>query len=150
MVRKQFFESLTDLKIKWGFVSGAEAPSAKFLLEERIGLKSPSLIAMGDAPDKPNPSGFLTLINKISKFKLKEIDKPIGYLGDTVADVLTVQNAKKVYPKINFISFAVAPPHLHLKSKISVRNIYESKLRECGADYILNKTTDILDLIKKW
>ena len=150
LVKKQFFKSITDLRIKWGFVSGAEAPSAKFILEERIGLKSPSLIAMGDAPDKPNPTGFLTLISKLSKLKLEEIDKPIGYLGDTVADVLTVQNAKKIYPKINFISYAVAPPHLHCKSKISTRKIYENKLRDYGADYILDKTIDILDLINKW
>ena len=55
LVNKNFFDFLDLKKIKWGFVSGAELPSAKFILENRLRLNNPPLIAMNDAPDKPNP-----------------------------------------------------------------------------------------------
>ena len=46
-------------------MSGAESVSAKFVLEKRLGLQSPPLISMGDAPDKPNPKGFINLSKKL-------------------------------------------------------------------------------------
>jgi len=61
LVDKKFFDLLQSNGIIWGFVSGAESTSAKFVLEKRLGLKSPPLICMGDAPDKPNPKGFINL-----------------------------------------------------------------------------------------
>ena len=59
LVEKEFFTLLSINRISWGFVSGAESTSAKFVLEQRLKLESPPLIAMGDAPDKPDPQGFL-------------------------------------------------------------------------------------------
>ena len=53
LVEKEFFTLLSANRISWGFVSGAESASAKFVLEKRLRLESPPLIAMGDAPDKP-------------------------------------------------------------------------------------------------
>ncbi|MEC9453288.1 MAG: TIGR01548 family HAD-type hydrolase, partial [Cyanobacteriota bacterium] len=61
LVNQKFFEELSSLGFAWGFVSGAEPPSARFVLEQRLGLKHPALIAMGEAPDKPDPTGLLQL-----------------------------------------------------------------------------------------
>ena len=64
-------------------------------------------------------------------------------MGDTIADVKTVINARKKFPNQKFISIGVAPPHLHLKSRLKERNSYESSLRNAGADLILNSVTDL-------
>ena len=61
LVEPRFFDQLSHAGVAWGFVSGAEPPSARFVLEQRLGLHQPPLIAMGDAPDKPDPTGFLRL-----------------------------------------------------------------------------------------
>ena len=101
---------------------------------------------MGDAPDKPNPQGFLHLASKLCRDNLGHNNIPVAYVGDTIADINTVNNAKKRIPNQNFISIGIAPPHLHLKSRINDRNSYELKLREAGADLILNKVNDLKNI----
>ena len=44
LVKQTLFKELTQRRIGWGFVSGAELPSAKFVLEQRLGLASAPLI----------------------------------------------------------------------------------------------------------
>ncbi|WP_320676179.1 TIGR01548 family HAD-type hydrolase [Prochlorococcus sp. MIT 1300] len=144
LVEKDFFEALSLKQITWGFVSGAEPESARFVLEDRIGLKNPPLIAMGDAPDKPNPQGFLQLANSLGKGQLGANFPPIGYLGDTVADVLTIKEARKKLPGQTFISLAIAPPHLQGVQHQNTRKEYENKLIKSGAERILCKTTDAI------
>ena len=124
----------------------AESASAKYVLEKRLNLKFPPLIAMGDAPDKPNPEGFIYLAKKLSKDKLGSSNLPIAYVGDTIADVQTVLNARKKIPSQKFISIGVAPPHLHLEDRKKERKIYESKLKEVGADLILNSVNDLINI----
>ena len=143
LVDKKFFDLLKRNGIIWGFVSGAESASAKFVLEKRLGLKSPPLISMGDAPDKPNPKGFINLSKKLLGNKLGPSNIPIAYVGDTIADVNTVINARKVIPSQKFISIGLAPPHLHLKSRLKERNSYEKNLRKAGADLILSSINDL-------
>tara|TARA_Y100001968_G_scaffold201510_1_gene185080 strand:- start:54863 stop:55648 length:786 start_codon:yes stop_codon:yes gene_type:complete len=150
LVNKKFFETLSKQKIIWGFVSGAELASAKFVLENRLSLKKPPLIAMGESPEKPDPSGLIKLASQLAGQTLGTNVPPIGYVGDTVADVLTIKNAEKKLPLQRFISFGVAPPHLHLKEKQSERMIYEKKLIQAGADYILSSTFDVLEKIITW
>ncbi len=137
LVKKELFDELTQHKIGWGFVSGAELPSAKFILEERLGLFSAPLIAMGDAPDKPNPTGFISLSSKLSEIPLGVSNIPIAYVGDTVADIKTVLNARLRIPDQKFISLAIAPPHLHFDFNKEKRLNYEDKLKEAGADLII-------------
>ncbi len=137
LVEKNLFDDLTQQRIGWGFVSGAELPSAKFVLEQRLGLVSAPLIAMGDAPDKPDPTGFISLSSKLSEIPLGISNLPIAYIGDTVADVKTVVNARLKIPHQQFISLAIAPPHLHVDSKKEKRQSYEKKLKEAGADLII-------------
>ena len=143
LVDKEFFDLLESNGIIWGFVSGAESASAKFVLEKRLGLKSPPLISMGDAPDKPDPKGFINLSKKLLGDKLGSPNIPIGYVGDTIADINTVINAKKEIPSQKFISIGIAPPHLHSKSRLNERNSYEKNLLDAGADLILNSIYDL-------
>jgi HAD superfamily phosphatase len=69
------------------------------------------------------------------------------YLGDTVADVLTVQRARAQCPAQcpaqRFLSFAVAPPHLHRQPE--ARATYEARLREAGADVVIPSTANLLE-----
>ena len=150
LVKKNLFDELTQQRICWGFVSGAELPSAKFVLEKRLGLVSAPLIAMGDAPDKPDPKGFISLSTKLSKIPLGSSNHPIAYIGDTVADVKTVINARNRIPQQEFISLAIAPPHLHGDSNYEKRLNYEVKLKEAGTDLIIksmdNFKNEIIDL----
>ena len=143
LVDKKFFDLLQRNGIIWGFVSGAEPASAKFVLEKRLGLKSPPLISMGDAPDKPNPKGLIDLSKKLLGDKLGPSNIPIAYVGDTIADINTVINARKEIPSQKFISIGLAPPHLHLKSRLKERNCYEENLRIAGADIILKSIYDL-------
>ena len=137
LVKKTLFDELTQRRIGWGFVSGAELPSAKFVLEQRLGLSTSPLIAMGEAPDKPDPTGFISLSSKLSKLPLGISNSPIAYIGDTVADVKTVINARIKIPDQKFISLAIAPPHLHVDSFLEKRLKYEAELRNAGADLII-------------
>ncbi len=150
LVDKDFFNKLSSLNIAWGFVSGTEHASAKFVLEKKLGLNKPPLIAMGDAPEKPDPRGFLSLIKKIFNTDLKNIKEPIGYVGDTVADVLTVINARSLQSNLNLISFAISPPHLHSVFNKDSKIIYEKILKEKGADIILEKTNDLIKYVQEW
>ncbi len=150
IVKKSFFQELTNQKVIWGFVSGAETSSVKYLLEERLGLQNPPFIAMEDAPEKPDPTGFLELTNKLIPRDLNHEVKPIAYIGDTVADVLTIKNAKKKQPKKNFISMGIAPPHLHALAKLEARTTYEKVLKGAGADVILKTTEEALIHIENW
>jgi HAD superfamily phosphatase len=143
LVDKKFFDLLESNGIIWGFVSGAESASAKFVLEKRLGLKSPPLISMGDAPDKPDPKGLIELSKKLIGGKLGTSKIPIGYVGDTIADINTVMNAKKEIPSQKFISIGIAPPHLHSKSRLNERNSYEKNLQDAGADLILNSINEL-------
>ena len=44
LVDASFFTTLSKRKLRWGFVSGAEPPSARFVLQQRLGLQDLSLI----------------------------------------------------------------------------------------------------------
>ncbi len=146
LVEKKFFDLLESNGIIWGFVSGAEYASAKFVLEKRIGLKSPPLVSMGDAPDKPDPKGFINLSKKLLGNEFGASNIPIAYVGDTIADINTVLNARKKIPSQKFISIGIAPPHLHLKSRLKERKAYERNLQKAGAEIILSSINDLINI----
>ena len=102
---------------------------------------------MGDAPDKPDPTGLIALSSKLSKKQLGIANHPIAYIGDTVADVKTVINARMRIPHQKFISLAIAPPHLHKASNQDKRPNYEFKLREAGTDVIIRSIDDLKEEI---
>jgi len=140
LVEAKFFAALTRANVAWGFVSGAEPPSCRYVLETRLGLGSPPLIAMGQAPDKPDPTGLLRLASQLSGAAMDGASPPIAYLGDTVADVLTVQRARQQCPDARFLSLVVAPPHLQVPEAQEQRTAYEARLIEAGADVVLPST----------
>jgi HAD superfamily phosphatase len=140
LVEPGYFDDLTAAGVAWGFVSGAEPPSARFVLERRLGLPDPPLVAMGDAPDKPDPTGLLRLARRLAGRPLGEACPPVAYLGDTVADVLTVLRARERHPDQRLVSLAVAPPHLHGQERSGERRRYEEQLRQAGADGVLEHT----------
>ena len=148
LVEPSFFEELSGAGVVWGFVSGAEPPSARFVLEQRLGLNNPPLIAMGDAPDKPDPTGFLRLAAELSG-GLGSSGRPVAYLGDTVADVLTVQRARQQQSAQTFLSLAVAPPHLQAPEAAEHRSRYEAQLLEAGADAVIPNTTAVLTALEQ-
>ena len=144
IVNKQFFSDLTNNGLIWGFISGAERLSANFILKHRLGLENPPLLAMGETPEKPDPTGLITLASQLAGTQLGKNVPRIGYLGDTVADVLTIKNAKAKIPDQKFISLAVVPPHLQKDDKKQKRLSYEDKLKSAGADFILKSTNNII------
>ena len=93
---------------------------------------------MGDAPDKPDPSGLIRLSDQLGASPTT----PVLYLGDTVADVQTVIQARRQRPEQPWLSLAVAPPHLHGQSH--ARQAYEQQLLQAGADHILGSTPELL------
>lgn len=146
LVEAQLFTDLSEAGLAWGFVSGAEPPSARFLLEQRLGLPDPPLVAMGDAPEKPNPTGLLRLAERLAATHGQSLGPqgpPVVYLGDTVADVETVQRARQERPDQRFLALAVAPPHLHGAEQESHRQAYEQRLLEAGADHLLASTSQL-------
>jgi HAD superfamily phosphatase len=149
LVQPSFFTQLSAAGVSWGFVSGAEPPSARYVLEQRLGLEQPPLIAMGDAPDKPDPTGLLRMADQLLRARgvagLGAGAPAVAYLGDTVADVLTVINARRSCPQQQFLALAVAPPHLH--GDAAARAAYEAKLHEAGADQVLANTAAVLDTL---
>jgi HAD superfamily phosphatase len=148
LVGAALFTDLNDAGIAWGFVSGSEPPSVRYVLQQRLGLVEPPVIAMGDAPDKPDPTGFLRLAKALVAERwglpLGADAPPVAYLGDTVADVQTVQRARQAVPGQTFVSLAVAPPHLHGPDQLESRRRYEQRLLEAGADRILPHTNAVL------
>lgn len=142
LVDASFFATLSERKLRWGFVSGAEPPSARFVLQQRLGLQDPPLIAMGDAPDKPDPTGLIRLAKALGA---DSEGAQVAYLGDTVADVHTVVQARKRWPEQQFVSLAVVPPHLQSEEQAPARRIYEQQLMEAGADLVLNSTAALLN-----
>lgn len=142
LVEPPFFAALRTADLAFGFVSGAEPPSCRYVLETRLGLADPPLIAMGDAPDKPDPTGLLRLATRLAGGGLGAGAPPVIYLGDTVADVITVQRARAECPEQRFLSLAVAPPHLH--GQPEARAAYEAKLVEAGTDAVIPSTAGLL------
>ena len=49
----------------------------------------------------------------------------------------------KKIPSQKFISIGIAPPHLHLKSRLKERSAYEENLQNAGAELILNSISDL-------
>ncbi|MBD2082346.1 TIGR01548 family HAD-type hydrolase [Leptolyngbya sp. FACHB-17] len=142
LLSSDYLNQLSEAGIQWGFFSGATQGSARYVLERRIGLESPVLIAMEDAPGKPDPTGlFLTLE------RLEDEGDPVLYVGDTVADMYTIVEARKVYPERSWIGVGVLPPHVQETGARSIA--YGETLRQAGAAIVLSNVKELTPEVVK-
>jgi HAD superfamily phosphatase len=132
----EYFQELTSAGIGWGFFSGATRASAGYVLQ-RLAIADPVLIAMEDAAGKPDPSGLLLAVKQLQVKHLKP--SLVVYVGDTVADMLTVVKARIYDPTYQYLAIGVIPPHV----SEDLRDRYASLLRDNGADLVLNNVLEL-------
>lgn len=141
LLQPSYLESLTSAGIPWGFFSGATRGSANYVLERRLGLHKPVLIAMEDAPGKPDPTGLLATIDQLKQRHGVDIEVPIIYVGDTVADMYTVEQAKALQPRRTWIGVGILPPHVQETSER--REGYKEILKEAGAVVVFSNVQQL-------
>lgn len=131
----EYFQGLDQAGILWGFFSGATRGSATYILEKRLGLNTPVLVAMEDAPGKPDPTGLLATVTQLGANLPEGEMPPVFYAGDTVADLYTVREAARVFPQRRWIGIGILPPHVQDTPQRQAD--YEELLREAGAATVL-------------
>jgi HAD superfamily phosphatase len=131
LMEPSYLESLSAGGLPWGFFSGATRGSAQYVLERRLGLQSPTLIAMEDAPAKPDPGGLLATVEQLEQQHRVDIEMPVIYAGDTVADMYTVENARTLNPGRTWIGVGILPPHVQVTPER--QQAYEQTLKAAGA-----------------
>lgn len=134
LVDVAYFQALSAAAIAWGFVSGAPRNSAEYVLKHRLQLHQPLLIAMEDAPGKPNPAGLIRAYCQATA----DSSTPAFYVGDTVADMQTVVNAR-CHLTNSWYGLGVIPPHVEPQE----RQRYGTRLREAGATAVFEATRSI-------
>ena len=139
LLQPSYLEQLTASGIDWGFFSGATRASATYVLHKRLGLQSPVLIAMEDAPGKPDPTGLFATMGLLET----EINNTsaIIYVGDTVADMYTVRKAREMHPEWNCIGVGILPPHVQETAAHS--HAYGETLLAAGAAIVLSNVEQL-------
>ena len=132
LMSADYLAQLTAAGIAWGFFSGATTGSAEYVLHKRLGLESPVLVAMEDAPGKPDPTGLFQAIALLQS----PDGTPVIYVGDTVADMYTVAQARSQQPERTWIAVGVLPPHVQADAEIKAA--YRETLRQAGAAIVLD------------
>ncbi|MBK1990053.1 TIGR01548 family HAD-type hydrolase [Sphaerospermopsis aphanizomenoides BCCUSP55] len=139
LAQPSYFQQLTQSGIAWGFFSGATRGSANYVLEKRLGLQSPILIAMEDAPGKPDPTGLFATIKLLDNDNNQK--QTVVYVGDTVADMHTIEKAKAVDNSRTWLGVGVLPPHVQ---ETSVRrDAYTETLIKAGAKVVFNNVQEL-------
>ncbi|HAN45587.1 MAG TPA: TIGR01548 family HAD-type hydrolase [Cyanobacteria bacterium UBA8156] len=136
LANPKFFANLTAAGIPWGFFSGATRASARFVLG-RLGVTAPVLVAMEDAPGKPDPTGLLAVADRLGA-------DTVIYAGDTAADMLTVVAARQQRGDRRWIAVGVVPPHVLAGDDPEA---YRQTLRQKGADAVVDS---VLALTPTW
>lgn len=135
----EYLEQLSTNQIGWGFFSGATRGSAEYILQQRLGLTQPVLVAMEDAPGKPDPKGLFMAISQIQTQALSPT--PVLYVGDTVADMYTVIRAREAMPERAWFAIGILPPHVQTSSQRQQN--YQQKLIAAGADIVLHNVEQL-------
>lgn len=132
LLEPDYLKLLTEAGIQWGFFSGATQGSARYVLEKRLGLENPVLIAMEDAPGKPDATGLFSTVEKLENSS--KSNQPVLYVGDTVADMYTVKNARQQNSQRQWLAIGVLPPHVQVTEERSLE--YTNTLEQAGADVV--------------
>lgn len=142
----EYLAGLDAHQIGWGFFSGATRGSAEYVLQTRLGLTNPVLVAMEDAPGKPDPTGLLMATAAIEQ-NLSAMT-PVIYLGDTVADMYTVTRAKEMDGDRSWLGVGILPPHVQTNPQRQAD--YQQKLIAAGATVVLSNVEKLKpDLIRE-
>jgi len=142
LMQRSYLQDLTEAGYPWGFFSGATRGSALYVLTQRLDLDHPPLVAMGDAPDKPDPTGLFQVVEQLeASYNLEPHQMPVVYAGDTVADLYTVQRAKEMNPQRLWVGVGVLPPHVQQPPER--RATYAETLRGAGADTIVTHIEEL-------
>ncbi|MEH1926870.1 TIGR01548 family HAD-type hydrolase [Nostoc sp.] len=139
LLQPSYLEQLTQAGIDWGFFSGATRASANYILEKRLGLQSPVLIAMEDAPGKPDPTGLFATVRQLDNGIEQRL--AIVYVGDTVADMYTVEKARGLDSARTWIGVGVLPPHVQETAARS--DAYGETLIAAGAAIVLRNVQEL-------
>jgi len=137
LISPAYLNQLTATQIAWGFFSGATRASATYVLETRLGLQPPVLVSMEDAPGKPDPTGLIEAVRQLTGQHPDAEVIPVLYVGDTVADLQTVEQASRLQPSRTWVGVGVIPPH------VSDRAAYRTRLQAAGAALVLNSVEEL-------
>lgn len=140
LLQPSYLEQLSAAGILWGFFSGATRGSATYVLEGRLGLKSPVLVAMEDAPGKPDPTGLFATVHQLEMHSADAL-LPVIYVGDTVADMYTVEKARLLQPQRCWIGVGVLPPHVQVTAEH--QDAYAAKLKDAGAAVVFSNVQEL-------
>ncbi|NEQ35159.1 MAG: TIGR01548 family HAD-type hydrolase [Okeania sp. SIO3I5] len=141
LVSSSYFEQLTAAGLSWGFFSGAMGPEIAYVLEGKLRLSSPVVVAMEDAPGKPDPTGLFVVVEQLEKQHGLAENLPVIYAGDTVGDMYTVENARNQMPSRTWVGVGVLPPHVQESEERQYA--YAAKLLEAGAKVVLNNIEEL-------
>lgn len=142
LISQAYLQSLTVAGLGWGFFSGATRGSAQYILEKRLGLEDPVLVAMEDAPGKPDPTGLFQAVRELEqRYQIHE-SIPVLYVGDTVGDIQTVFRARDVESSRLWCAIGVLPPHVCETQERQFA--YEDVLRNAGADLVLPRVESLI------
>jgi len=140
LLQPSYLEQLSTARIAWGFFSGATRGSAAYVLERRLGLHSPVLVAMEDAPSKPDPTGLFATVRQLEP-QLANSTAPVLYVGDTVADIYTVEKARSLFPARTWVGVGILPPHVLITPERSAA--YADTLRAAGAATVFTNVQEL-------
>ncbi|PSB29644.1 TIGR01548 family HAD-type hydrolase [Stenomitos frigidus] len=143
LVQPSYLEQLTQAGIRWGFFSGATTGSARYVLEQRLALRSPVLVAMEDAPGKPDPTGLVQTVRLLSASDATTVSAtaPVIYVGDTVADMHTIVKARQLYSDRHWFAVGVLPPHV--QETAANKQTYISTLQQAGAQVVYDNVQEL-------
>jgi HAD superfamily phosphatase len=141
LMQPQYLNALIEAGVQWGFFSGATRGSATYVLERRLGLKAPILVAMEDAPGKPDPTGLIQTARKLEQTAQIAPNFPVVYVGDTVADLQTVERAKAQEPTRQWFGVGILPPHTWELEEYATA--YRQMLMQAGASLVLKNVNHL-------
>lgn len=136
-----YLQSLAQSGVPYAFFSGATRGSANFVLQRRLDLSEPILIAMEDAPGKPDPTGLMMAVRQVESQCSITQKLPVIYAGDTAADMKTITAAKAQFPERQWLAIGILPPHA--QQNVTYQSEYAEKLKAAGAVTVLESVQQL-------